>query len=203
MSTPLLYLALLWPARHLVSDLFVKEWLYSQMMHDSGVIAVQLLALSLAVTPATVLLARIKVAPRVTRALGRWLLAHRRDFGLASFIYACLHLAHYVRELGDIGSVLAELAFLDIALGWLAFAVFAALAVTSNAASKRRLGRGWKWLHRASYVGAALTLWHWLLFDFFPDDALFWLGVMVALKLVHLALRRFRRAAPAAASGAP
>lgn len=185
---PLLYALMLWPARHLISDLFVQEWLYAQMMHDSGVIAVQVLALSLAVTPVTLLLGRVPPL----RGLGRWLLRRRRDFGLVSFIYAALHALHYIRERGDLDTILAELTLFDIALGWAAFVIFLSLAVTSNKTSKRWLGRRWKMLHRMTYLGAALSLWHWLLFDFFTDEALNWLAVLLGLKTAHAGLRLYR-----------
>ena len=124
--------------------------------------------------------------------LGKWLLKRRRYFGLASFGYAALHLAFYIRETGDLELVLLESVDLVLMTGWVSFLAFAALALTSNDWSIRRLGIGWNRLHQLVYPATILLFAHWWLLDLFLDLALFWAGILVALKLAQFALHRMR-----------
>ena len=74
----------------------------------------------------------------------------------AAFAYAALHAAVYVLRLGDLPRILTEALEAGLITGWLAFAIFVPLALTSNNASMRWLGRSWKRLHRAVYAAAVL-----------------------------------------------
>jgi sulfoxide reductase heme-binding subunit YedZ len=82
--------------------------------------------------------------------------------------------------------VVYESVDLPFAVAWAAFFIFFLLAITSNNLSVRKLGKAWKPLHRLTYLGAIFSFWHWLLFAFFPQTALTWLGILVATKAVHL-----------------
>ncbi|MEX2458656.1 MAG: hypothetical protein WD770_06685, partial [Actinomycetota bacterium] len=62
--------------------------------------------------------------------------------------------------------------------------IMLALALTSNDASLRRLGHGWKILHRAVYVAALLSFAHWVLSAFNPTPGYIHLGVLAALELL-------------------
>ena len=189
-SIPLLYLIMLWPGRYTVLGL-VEDWYYPQMMYDTGVWSVRLLIVTIAVSPTLLLINRLGRG----RAFGIWLLKRRRHFGLGSFIYAALHLAHYVLETADLPTMLIDVVLLEYLVGWIAFVVFAALAITSNDWSTRRMGTNWKRLHYLIYPGTALTFFHWYLFDFFTERVLFWIGVFVGVKALHSVVRwlpRFR-----------
>ena len=71
--------------------------------------------------------------------------------------------------------------------GWLAFAIFLPLALTSNDASVRMLGRSWKRLHRAVYAAAVLSFAHWILEAFDPAVAYAHLAVLAAIQSARLA----------------
>ena len=112
-----------------------------------------LLLLTLAMTP----------LQRLTRWNG-WILV-RRQLGLWCFTYICLHLCAYlVFILGldwtQLGVELRKRPY--IIVGTLGFLGLLPLALTSNKYSMRKLGRGWKKLHRLVYVILALGLLHML-----------------------------------------
>jgi sulfoxide reductase heme-binding subunit YedZ len=50
-----------------------------------------------------------------------------------------------------------------VTVGLLSFGLMLPMALTSNAAAMRRLGRGWKRLHRAIYAIALLACVHFFL----------------------------------------
>jgi sulfoxide reductase heme-binding subunit YedZ len=128
----------------------------SQLLQRSlGLWALRLLLVTLAVTP-------------LVRATGWYrLVPLRRTLGLASFTYACAHLAVYLWL--DMGFDARELV-LDVAerpfivVGALVFLCLLPLAATSTAAAQRALGaRRWKRLHRLVYVAVLLAALHHLL----------------------------------------
>ena len=188
-SVLLFYLVMLIPSYELVLDLIWGDKYYARMMHVSGVISIYLLVLSLAITPITLLIKRWPWGI----AFSRWLLPRRRYIGLGSFYYACLHLIHYLREINDIENVFYEAFDFELAIGWFALLILALLAITSNNASVRRLKAKWKQLHQLVYLGTALIFAHWMLFDFFPDQALSWLAAVIAIKSIHFGVRVYRK----------
>jgi sulfoxide reductase heme-binding subunit YedZ len=111
---------------------------------------------------------------------------HRRAIGLAAFGTALVHLGFYVATMGEWAAIRAELLAPGIWTGWAALALLLPLAVTSNNAAMRRLGRGWKRLQRLAYPAALLTFVHMGLVHNGWRDAL-WL----ALPLLALELTRF------------
>jgi sulfoxide reductase heme-binding subunit YedZ len=90
-----------------------------------------------------------------------WLKKNRRYFGVAAFAYAFAHTVVYLIDIGTLASVLADLPKFYIWTGWLAFAIFVPLAVTSMDYFVRVMGPAWKKLQRATYAAAVLTLLHW------------------------------------------
>lgn len=91
--------------------------------------------------------------------------AVRRQLGLWSFAYAGAHLACYLLfilglEFARFGAELRQRPY--VLVGTLAWSLLLALALTSNRASMRRLGRRWKSLHRLAYAALALVLLHML-----------------------------------------
>lgn len=123
------------------------------LLHPSGEFAARLMIVALLATP----LARLLPGWRGPR----WLLRHRRHFGVAAFGYAALHTVFYLIGAGGADAVLAALPRVEIWTGWLALALFAGLAALSNNASVRAFGPRWKRLQRWVYVAAALSLLHW------------------------------------------
>jgi sulfoxide reductase heme-binding subunit YedZ len=159
---------------HLTGRLF-----YGEMVHASGDWAIWCLMAALAVTPLR------RLFPR--QAWTAWLLSRRRYLGVAAFAYALLHAAVYLLRQADLPRILAEALEAGMLAGWLAFAIFVPLALTSNDSSVRRLGRSWKRLHRAVYAAAVLSFAHWILTAFDPTVAYAHLAVLAALELVRLA----------------
>ncbi|MEM7301190.1 MAG: ferric reductase-like transmembrane domain-containing protein [Pseudomonadota bacterium] len=185
-SMPLFYAALLLPSWPMVADFWRHERYYPELMHETGFWSVQLLVVCLAITPLSLVAQRTGMNP----AIGRWLIARRQPLGLLSFYYGALHAAFHIRYIGDVEELIYEATELDLGVGWLGLMVMLLLALTSNRLSRRWLGRGWKTLHRALYPATALIFLHWYLFDFFPDDVLIWLGVLIAAKFTHIWMRR-------------
>lgn len=89
----------------------------------------------------------------------------RQALGLICFSYAVLHLAAWV--VFDMAFLWAQM-LKDVVkrpyliFGMLAFVMLLALAVTSNRFSIRRMGAGWRQLHRLIYPASVLVAVHWL-----------------------------------------
>lgn len=119
-----------------------------------------------------------------------------RELGIAMFVTAVVHVLLIVSPLGEDGwidhiggSVSGEDAW-DAAnmAGWLAFAAALVLAGTSNDASHRLLGRGWKFVQRQAYTLFALAVLHsvvwleWFNADWIiPTDWFWYLTAAVVL----------------------
>ncbi|WP_287886509.1 MULTISPECIES: sulfite oxidase heme-binding subunit YedZ [Paracoccus] len=110
------------------------------------------------------LLATLTVTPllRLTRLN---LMRFRQALGLICFAYVACHLAAWV--VFDMAFLWAQM-LKDVVkrpylvFGMLAFAMLLALALTSNRFSIRRMGAGWRKLHRLVYPAAILAGVHWL-----------------------------------------
>jgi len=128
----------------------------------------------------------------------RFLLVHRRHLGLAAALAHTVHFAYVSAYLLTSGEALF---WQTIVFGGMAFVLLWFMALTSNNAAQRRMGRWWRSLH--------LTGMHyvWLIFmQTFLGTAVGtgspWAWVMVALGAVALVLRlsawmvqRFKRTA--------
>lgn len=181
----LLWLALAAPAAWQLYAYRTGVMSYGEILHESGDLSVQLLIVTMAATPMRLL------APRA--AWAAWLVKRRRDFGVATFGYAALHLAVYAVRKADLARIADEGLAPEILTGWIAMVIFTALAATSNDASMRLLKRGWKALHRWVYPAAVLALAHWVLTAFDPLLAYVHAGVLAALEALRLVLQAQRR----------
>ncbi|MCO4747158.1 MAG: ferric reductase-like transmembrane domain-containing protein [Proteobacteria bacterium] len=150
---------------------------WGTLLHISGEFSARLLVVTLVLTP---------LKQMTHWRWVRWLLARRRWLGVASFGYAALHLVFYALDEG----LLAEFTAPDILSGWLAFALFVALAVTSTDGAVRAMGKNWKRLQRWTYVAAVLTLIHWVLLEFELGPALVHAAPVVGLRLAAWWRRR-------------
>ena len=155
---------------------------YGHAIADSGDWAAWLLLVTLAVTPFRLLFRKSGIA--------KWLVRHRRDLGVASFGYALLHTGVYLWKKGALAWSGAELGQDFILVGWLAFALFVPLAITSNDASMRALKRSWKTLHRLVYPAAVLTFLHWIWSAFDPTTAWIHVGILAAIEGLRIWLQR-------------
>lgn len=176
-----LWVLLAVPAIYIVLRYWQDAISYGEIIHATGDWSVALLALALAVTP----LRRVLAGGGLTR----WLMTHRRAFGVASFAYATLHTLTYLERKWGHGFILKEGLQPDLLTGWIALAIFLLLAATSNDRSVRALRRNWQRLHRAVYVAAGLTFAHWILTAFEPRIAYICLAALCLIE----ALRFVRR----------
>ena len=187
-----LWLAGLVPLSLLVWDIFAGGLGIDPVRdieHRLGRTALYFLIASLAVTP-------------LLRITGISLMRFRRALGLLCFTYAGLHvLAWLSMDMGflwaQMGRDIVKRPYLLFGMG--AFVMLAALALTSNNLSIRRMGgAGWRRLHRLVYVAAPLVTLHWIwALKTFPVTPGFWLLVILALLGLRLAIPRpLRRARP-------
>jgi len=125
----------------------------AEITHRTGIWALRLLLVTLAVTP----LRRLTGLAELVR--------YRRMLGLWAFFYATTHFATYL--VLDLGGYWPQI-FEDVVdrpfvtVGFLAWLLLVPLAATSTKAMMRRLGRNWSRLHRAVYVIAGLAVLHFV-----------------------------------------
>jgi methionine sulfoxide reductase heme-binding subunit len=140
-------------------------WLYQAwedvLGPDPGKVLVDRLGLG------TLVLLIITLSMTPVQKLTGWAgwVAVRRQLGLWCFAYVVLHLSGYTAfilgfDWSQLGVELRKRPY--IIVGTLGFLCLLALAVTSNRYSQRRLGSGWKKLHRLAYVVLGLGLLHML-----------------------------------------
>ena len=186
-SRPLLWLILalpgLWIAWRwtMTPDLYG----YGHAIGDTGDWAAWLLMATLAVTPLRLIFRKQDWAI--------WLMRRRRDIGVASFAYALGHTLAYLVRKGSPEFVFAEFSTPYILAGWIPFALFLPLAITSNDISVRQLKRSWKRLHRLVYPAAILTFLHWVWSAFDPTTAWIHVGILAAIEIVRIALQQRQR----------
>jgi len=119
-----------------------------------------------------------------------WLVQFRRMLGLFMFFYACLHITTYVYL--DYNFIWEDI-YKDIIkhpyviVGLLAFLLTIPLAVTSNNAMIKRLGKKWKTLHKSVYLIAILGVLHfwWLVKKDLTEPVIF-ATVLVSLFSIRL-----------------
>ena len=163
-----------WEASFLTGEIY-----YGGYVHDTGRIAAWLLLAVLLVTP-------LRLTFPGNYAV-RWLAGQRRYVGVASFAYALAHLGAYLQR-QDWARIVEDFAEAGFWTGWIAFVLFATLALTSNDASLRLMRRGWKSLHRLVRPAAILTFAHWVLTAFDPFTAWYHVAVLALIELYRIFL---------------
>lgn len=116
----------------------------------------------------------------------RWLVRHRRAFGVAAFAYAFAHVIFYVLEMETVATMIAELPAPAIWTAWLALLCLLPPALASSDAAMRALGRLWKKIQRLAYPAAVLTLLHWLLVHDGMTEALLHFAPLAVLQLLRI-----------------
>jgi len=124
------------------------------LIHPTGEFSARFLIIAMILTPLRMLFPQ--------SGFIRWMMKRRRYFGVAAFFYAAFHTLLYLIDMGSLRAIFGEFLALGIWTGWLAFAIFVPLAVTSTDGFVRRLGPAWKTLQRTVYVAAVATLLHWI-----------------------------------------
>ncbi|HMN71879.1 MAG TPA: ferric reductase-like transmembrane domain-containing protein [Rhodoblastus sp.] len=157
----------------------------TEVSHVTGLWAIRLLAVTLAVTPVLELMRQ----PR--------LVAARRILGVSVFVWMAAHFVVFVADKSFNPIVVAHelIARVYLLIGTVALIMLAALAATSTDAAVRRLGaQRWKRLHRLVYAITLLGLVHFFMqskLDVTEPTAM--AGIFALLGLLRLP-RRFGRA---------
>lgn len=130
---------------------------FLMLLHPTGEFSARFLIVTMMVTPLAMLF----------KGWGftHWLRKNRRYLGVAAFGYALLHTVFYLIDKASLEAVITELPKFYIWTGWVAFAIFVPLAVTSTDYFMRVLGPRWKTVQRWTYAAAMLTLLHWVSLD--------------------------------------
>ena len=124
-----------------------------KLTHQTGDWTLRLLLLTLALSPL-----------RQWTGEGAWI-RFRRITGLYCYFYCCCHFAiWFIADHSlDVGDMLEDIVKRPyITLGFSAFLLLLPLALTSNQASLKRLGRRWKTLHQLVYAIVVLGVLHFL-----------------------------------------
>jgi sulfoxide reductase heme-binding subunit YedZ len=170
----LLWLVLACPFGWLANAWRAEDLIYGEMIHASGELSARLLIVTMAITPLRLMFPAAKWPT--------WLLHRRRYFGLAAFAYGMMHMVIYIDRKDSLELILQEAERFSMWTGWVALAIFVALALTSNDTSVRRLKRTWKKLHRWVYLAAILVFVHWISIAFSFIPGLIHLSVLVFLE---------------------
>ena len=135
----------------------------------TGIWALNIFLLSLAITPSRHFLCYLMIKFRVSygKRMSDWnfMIKLRRMIGLYSFFYACLHVLVFLWldqgfEWRWILEEMLEKPY--IFAGATAFLLLIPVAVTSNNSSIRRLGTNWRKLHRLVYPIGILVAVHFV-----------------------------------------
>lgn len=145
----------------------------AEIEHHTGLWALRLLLLTLAITPLRQLTGQSV------------LIRFRRMLGLYAFFYACLHLTAYLAlDLrGYWTQIFHEIAKRPyITVGFSAWLLLLTLAITSTQGWIRRLKRNWGRLHRAVYAAGVLAVLHfWWLVKSDIREPLLYATILAAL----------------------
>ena len=157
--------------------------------HELAAIALQLVIAGLCITP-------------LRRFAGINLLKFRRAVGLLAFTYVTLHLSVWlfidVQVWSEIWADIVKRPYVTI--GMAGFLLMIPLAVTSNNASVRRLGRNWRLLHRLTYGVAILGALHFIwVRKGIQIEPLIYFGIIIVL-LALRAIPKTRRSTARALS---
>ncbi len=156
----------------------------TEAIHDTGLLAVRFLLLSLAVTPARALLDW----PRVVVV--------RRMLGVTAACYATAHLVLYaLDQKWNLVKVASEIVLrFYLTIGFVTLLGLLALAITSTDGWQKRLGVRWKQLHRIAYGLGVLALLHYAIQSKADvTDAVFLAGLFAFLMLWRALKRRHQQ----------
>ena len=153
---PAVHILCLVPLFILISDWVNDELTANPIQYltlRTGKTALQLLTLSVSVTPIIFLTGKRDLNPA------------RRLLGLYAALYATLHFSIFVGldyffDWELIKDAIFEKPFVLVGFG--AFLILSVMAITSTKGWKRRLKKKWKPLHRFVYLAAALVTLHYI-----------------------------------------
>ena len=160
-----------------------------EVLHYLGQWGLRTLLLTLAVSPASRLLRK----PPLVR--------FRRMMGLWAFSYIVLHFAAYLlTRAGNSFEVIVQITVAKVpfaVIGFYALVMLIPLAITSTRGWQRRLGPGWRKLHRLVYPAAIAAWIHllWLSKGDFMDPFIYGLVLVLLFgERIVFRIRKERRA---------
>lgn len=163
-----------------------------RLTHETGQWTLRFLLLTLSMTPL-----------RQWTGLAAWI-RFRRLLGLYTFFYLCCHfmiwfIADHSLDVIAMGEDIIKRPY--ITLGFSALLLMLPLAITSNQAMIRRLGKKWKSLHQLVYLVLSLGVLHfiWLVKADYLEPTIY--AIIAVVLLLHRAgpMKRFSlRSSPAA-----
>ena len=187
-------------------------WLGGRFLRDDlGADPIAAVLNSLGFYTLCVLLAALTCTPLQIVFHWKWPIRVRRMVGLWAFAYAAMHLVTYVvidqgLDIGAIAKDIVKRPFITV--GFAAFLILFALAVTSPVRMVKRLGfRSWKRLHRAVYLAGVLGcvhyLWRFKLKESGPKLAFAVLFVLLLVRVIDLVRKRSQVFLPSRVSPRP
>ena len=178
-AKPVLHLLCMLPFAYLLLSVFsggLGANPIEELTHETGQWTLRLLLVTVALSPL-----------RQWSGEGAWI-RFRRITGLYSYFYCCCHfaiwfIADHSLDFGDMLEDIFKRPY--ITLGFSAFVLLLPLALTSNQASLRRLGRRWKSLHQLVYAIVVLAVLHflWLVKADYLESSIY--AIIAAVLLLH------------------
>lgn len=157
-----------------------------ELEHLVGLLALQMLIATLAVTP-------------LRKFTGINLIRYRRAFGLLTFYYVTFHLLVWlILDVGIISQIWADIVKRwYITIGMAGFVLLIPLAVTSNNWSIRRMGpQKWKRLHQLGYAAALLGALHFvILVKGFQLEPILYMAAVLLLLVARIDFKKLRATA--------
>lgn len=164
-------------------------WLYWAALNDRlGVDPVREMEHQLGLWGLWLIIATLAVTP-LRQITGISLLKYRRALGLLTFFYILCHLAVWayydVQTWGRVWADIVKRPYITIGMAGLALML--PLALTSNNASIRKLGKRWRKLHKLAYAVAILGGLHFIiLVKGFQIEPLLYMAAILALLALRL-----------------
>ena len=181
-SRYVLWLLLAFPAIMMTNFVF-STGDAAQMLHPTGEFSARFMIIAMIISPFRLMFPNNR--------FWLWMMRRRRYFGVAAFGYAFIHTVLYLVDTGSFANVMSEALMLGIWTGWLAMFIFIPLAITSNDASIKRMGKNWKRLQQTVYIAAVATLLHWIFVENHIGPALVHFVPLAALEIYRvIALQR-------------
>ncbi|MEM7335819.1 MAG: protein-methionine-sulfoxide reductase heme-binding subunit MsrQ [Chloroflexota bacterium] len=155
-----------------------------EILFFTGITALVLLVLTVAVTPLITLFGWSQLAP-----LRKW-------FGLYSFLYVNLHFVDWLwLDYGFNWQFISQgiLNQRFVLVGFAAWLLMVPLAMTSNRRSQKWLKRNWRKLHQLTYVIIILALLHffWLVKNVYIEPTIYAVIVVILLALRIPSVRKY------------
>ena len=132
-NQPLLWTILALPGVWMLARYISGAATYGEIVSETGVVATQLLIVTLAITPIRLIFRRGPILV--------WLVRRRRDFGVATFCYAAGHLGVYLIRKADLSLIIEEAWDPWLTAGWAAMIILLAMALSSNDPVMRAMRR--------------------------------------------------------------